>query len=111
VIGVLTNEIEMGYFMNSKNCPGTDNSYHTERDLVPGKCHCFPQYGEQYGNDPLIVPLAMPMVAGPSAMTMVILSSTLLGKKFLTAIERLMGMILTTMAIQMLLTGIKDFMG
>ncbi len=100
-------------------------------------------HGENYGSDPLIVPLAMPMVAGPSAMTMVILLSTgnpekiwmifaaliiawsftalilvsaektsaLLGKKFLTAIERLMGMILTTMAIQMLLTGIKDFMG
>ncbi len=100
-------------------------------------------HGEDFGSDPLIVPLAMPMVAGPSAMTMVILLSTgnpgklwmifaaliiawsltaiilisaektsaLLGKKFLTAIERLMGMILTTMAIQMLLTGIKNFIG
>lgn len=96
---------------------------------------------ESYGDDPVIVPLAMPMVAGPSAMTMVILLSTgnpdriwmifasliiawsftalilitaektsaLLGKKFIVAIERLMGMILTTMAIQMLLTGIEDF--
>lgn len=97
--------------------------------------------GESYGDDPVIVPLAMPMVAGPSAMTMVILLSTgnpdriwmifasliiawsltalilitaektsaLLGKKFIIAIERLMGMILTTMAIQMLLTGIEVF--
>ncbi len=97
--------------------------------------------GEFYGDDPVIVPLAMPMVAGPSAMTMVILLSTgnpdriwmifasliiawsltalilitaektsaLLGKKFIIAIERLMGMILTTMAIQMLLTGIEVF--
>ncbi len=98
--------------------------------------------GEDYGSDPIIVPLAIPMVAGPSAMTMVILLSTgnpgkiwmifaaliiawsftalvlisaektsaLLGKKFLTAIERLMGMILTTMAIQMLLSGIQEFL-
>ena len=98
--------------------------------------------GENYGEDPVIVPLAMPMIAGPSAMTMVIVLSTgnpgkiwsifaalliawsftavilitaektsaLLGKKFLTAIERLMGMILTTMAIQMLLSGMEAFM-
>lgn len=91
--------------------------------------------------DPLIVPLAVPMVAGPSSMTMVILLSTqyplqilnwfaalliawsagffilimaeklsrLVGKRTLKAIERLMGMILTTMAVQMLLSGIKEF--
>jgi len=94
------------------------------------------------GGDPLIVPLAVPMVAGPSSMTMVILLSTqypehqlrwmaalliswslgfiililsdklskIAGKRTLKAIERLMGMILTTMAVQMLLTGIKTFM-
>lgn len=91
--------------------------------------------------DPLIVPLAVPMVAGPSAMAIVILLSTqypdrlltwfgalliawsigfvililserisrIVGKRTLKAIERLMGMILTTMSIQMLLTGIKTF--
>ncbi len=91
--------------------------------------------------DPLIVPLAVPMVAGPSAMAIVILLSTqypdrlltwfgalliawsigfvililserisrIVGKRTLKAIERLMGMILTTMSIQMLLTGIKAF--
>ncbi|MCK5197767.1 MAG: YhgN family NAAT transporter [Spirochaetales bacterium] len=91
--------------------------------------------------DPLIVPLAVPMVAGPSAMAIVILLSTqypdrlltwfgalliawsigfvililsekisrIVGRRTLTAIERLMGMILTTMSIQMLLTGIKTF--
>ena len=94
------------------------------------------------GGDPLIVPLAVPMVAGPSSMTMVILLSTqypehqlrwmaalliswslgfiililsdklskIVGRRALKAIERLMGMILTTMAVQMLLTGIKTFM-
>ena len=97
---------------------------------------------EDKDSDPLIVPLAVPMVAGPSSMTMVILLSTqypnqqlswlaalilswslgfvililseklskIVGKRTLKAIERLMGMILTTMAVQMLLTGIKTFM-
>ncbi len=96
---------------------------------------------EDKDGDPLIVPLAVPMVAGPSSMAMVILLSTqypsqlfswlgalliswslgfiililaeklskIVGKRTLKAIERLMGMILTTMAIQMLLTGIKTF--
>ncbi|RKX86847.1 MAG: hypothetical protein DRP58_03905 [Spirochaetes bacterium] len=96
---------------------------------------------EDKDGDPLIVPLAVPMVAGPSSMTMVILLSTqypdhqlswlaaliiswslgfiililserlskIVGKRTLKAIERLMGMILTTMAVQMLLTGIKTF--
>ena len=90
---------------------------------------------------PLIVPLAVPMVAGPSAMAIVILLSTqypdrlltwfgalliawsigfiililsekisrIVGRRTLKAIERLMGMILTTMSVQMLLTGIKTF--
>ncbi len=97
---------------------------------------------EDKDGDPLIVPLAVPMVAGPSSMAMVILLSTqypdqqlswlaaliiswslgfvililseklsnIVGKRTLKAIERLMGMILTTMAVQMLLTGIKTFM-
>ena len=92
-------------------------------------------------DDPLIVPLAVPMVAGPSSMAIVILLSTqypdqlltwfgalliawsigfiililseklskIVGRRTLKAIERLMGMILTTMAVQMLLTGIKTF--
>jgi len=91
--------------------------------------------------EPIIVPLAVPLIAGPSSMSIVILFSTqhpemllswsialiaawtvclgillpsdllrrLLGTRILKAIERLMGMILTTMAIQMLLTGVKEF--
>jgi multiple antibiotic resistance protein len=93
-------------------------------------------------SEPMIVPLAVPMVAGPSAMAYVILVSSqypdrllewsfalvaawaavvvvllaadrlsrILGPKVLTAIERLMGMILTTLAVQMLLSGVKTFM-
>ena len=93
------------------------------------------------GDDPMIVPLAVPLIAGPSSMAMVILFSTqypnqmwswftalaaawavcslillladflqkILGQKIIKAIERLMGMLLTTMAVQMLLNGIKEF--
>jgi len=90
--------------------------------------------------EPLIVPLAIPLVAGPSAMAYVILISTQhpekrwewlaglilawaasvvvllmadalakwLGERIITAIERLMGMILTTLAVQMLLDGLRS---
>jgi multiple antibiotic resistance protein len=90
--------------------------------------------------EPLIVPLAIPLVAGPSAMAYVILISTQypdrrwewlaglglawaasvvvllmadalakwLGERVITAIERLMGMILTTLAVQMLLDGLRS---
>ncbi|MCB0397563.1 MAG: NAAT family transporter [Flavobacteriales bacterium] len=92
--------------------------------------------------EPFIVPLAVPYVAGPSALatvmlifnrepdrwpewllalflawvacsTVILLSpriSKWLGHKGLTAIERLMGMVLTAMAVQMLLSGIMEFM-
>jgi multiple antibiotic resistance protein len=91
--------------------------------------------------EPFIVPLAIPLVAGPSTMTMVMLLANqspqhlslwmlalfiawlistiilvfadylrkILGDRGLTAIERLMGMILTTMAVQMFLTGVQAF--
>jgi multiple antibiotic resistance protein len=90
--------------------------------------------------DPFIVPLAIPLIAGPSTMTMVMLLANqapydmfrwfialtmawfistvilvfadslrkILGKRGLIAIERLMGMILTTMAVQMFLTGLEQ---
>lgn len=92
--------------------------------------------------EPLIVPLAVPLTAGPSAMAMVLLFVTrdpyhlllvfsgvliasiiftvimlcapllmkALGKRGLTAIERLMGMILTTIAVQMFLSGITQYL-
>jgi MarC family membrane protein len=93
--------------------------------------------------EPFIVPLAVPYVAGPSAMAAVLLIMTrepsrwpewlaavvlawlvsgiiiyaagplvrLLGKKVLTAIERLMGMLLVAVAIQMLMSGVAQFIG
>jgi len=96
----------------------------------------------QFKGEPLIVPLAVPLVAGPSTMTMVMLLANqapydmsrwfiallvawfvttiilvfaenlrkILGERGLTAIERLMGMILTTMAVQMFLTGFERFL-
>ncbi|MES0489721.1 MAG: MarC family protein [Leptospirales bacterium] len=96
---------------------------------------------EEQTEEPMVVPLAVPLIAGPSAMAMVILFSTQypslllhwffallvawttagvillssdilarsLGTRSLKAIERLTGMILTVMAIQMLLSGIRDF--
>lgn len=98
---------------------------------------------EDVGGEPFIVPLAIPYVAGPSAMATALLlmsgqpgrwpewllavflawlASALiiyfasyfarfLGEKGLIAIERLMGMLLITVAVQMLLTGIADFVG
>ncbi len=98
--------------------------------------------GRSQDDEPFIVPLAVPLIAGPSAMAMVILFTTREPERMLTwflalllawfasstvlffgeflrrvmkprlmvALERLMGMILTTMAIQMLLTGVENFL-
>lgn len=92
--------------------------------------------------EPFIVPLAVPLIAGPSTMTMVMLMASqapydmsrwftalfvawaittiilvfadflrkILGERGLLAVERLMGMILTTMAVQMFLTGFEQFL-
>ncbi|WP_218814441.1 YhgN family NAAT transporter [Rickettsiella endosymbiont of Dermanyssus gallinae] len=92
---------------------------------------------EAPAEEPFIVPMAIPFIAGPSAMTTVILLASqvpnqmghlfmavvlasivstltllaatplqkLLGPKVIAALERLMGMILTTIAVQMFLTG------
>ena len=91
--------------------------------------------------EPFIVPLAIPLVAGPSTMTVVMLLANqqpdhiwlwslalliawlvctiilvfadflrkIMGERGLIAVERLMGMLLTTMAVQMFLTGIGEF--
>ena len=95
----------------------------------------------QVTGEPFVVPLAIPYVAGPSALAAVLLimskepdrwpewlsavvlawlctgiiismSGLLarkLGEKVLLAIERLMGMLLVAIAIQMLMTGIASF--
>ena len=96
---------------------------------------------EAVSGEPFVVPMAIPYVAGPSALAAVLLImnreptrwpewlvallaawlasgliisssgflSKVLGDKVLIAIERLMGMVLVTIAIQMLMTGIAQF--
>jgi multiple antibiotic resistance protein len=91
--------------------------------------------------EPFIVPLAIPLVAGPSAIALVTLLGTqqshptydaflaliiasivctiillfasklrkFLGTKGLIAMERLMGMVLTTAAVQMFLNGLQAY--
>ncbi len=105
----------------------------------------FPRQGglmEDMDGEPFIVPLAVPYIAGPSALVstllimnrdparwpewlaavgiawvatgvIIVLSGLLLqriGRRALVAIERLMGMLLVAIAIQMLMTGIAHFM-
>src|SRR5471030_432050 len=97
--------------------------------------------GRTEGGEPFIVPLAIPALAGPSALATVLLFSrestgeilvhvaalaavgvvwlavflgaerlqNALGPQVMTAFERLMGLILTAMSIEMLLGGIREF--
>jgi MarC family membrane protein len=99
--------------------------------------------GEIPDGEPFIVPLAIPMVAGPSGMAAVMLMGSnepdrldewslalmiawgataailfsatylykLLGTRALTAIERLMGMLLVAISVQMLMDGIAGYLG
>jgi len=105
--------------------------------IFPGKGDV---YSHQEGAEPLIVPLAVPLLAGPSAIAAVILmmaqepdrwpdwalalvvawllagviliSSETLGRKLgvraLIAIERLMGILLLLVSVNMLVEGIKQ---
>lgn len=98
-------------------------------------------FGHEYGGEPFIVPLAIPAIAGPTALATVMLlvsrepqrklewivaltiamaaTSLMLvfaerlakwiGARGLMAFERLMGLILTAIAVQMLLKGIEGF--
>ena len=98
--------------------------------------------GQFREGEPLLVPLAVPLLAGPSTLAMLILLSSnapdkwmiwlfavilawslnslimigaggfhrLLGEKGLVAIERLMGMVLVTLSVQMLLDGFSDYL-
>ena len=103
----------------------------------------FPQtgsYSDAPEGEPLVVPLAVPLIAGPSAMAALLLlqraapsGSTdlwfamtiawaltaailiaapffyrILGERGLTAMERLMGMVLVMISVQMLLNGIRS---
>lgn len=111
--------------------------------LIIGLRMIFPSkdglVGNQPGGEPFIVPIAIPLIAGPSAMAMLILMTQsspnqmtswffalliawvitaaillsaplflrILRERGLTALERLMGMILVMMAVQMLINGLK----
>jgi small neutral amino acid transporter SnatA (MarC family) len=97
--------------------------------------------GEIPGGEPFIVPMAIPLVAGPSGMAAVMLMGSndpgrlgdwslalliawaataailfsatslykLLGARALTAVERLMGMLLVAISVQMLLDGLAGY--
>ena len=98
-------------------------------------------FGAQVRGEPLIVPLAVPLIAGPSALAAVMLMATRepaklgmwvaaltitmlvttlilaagdklqrwLGDRAMLAIERLMGLILTAIAVEMTLGGVRAF--
>jgi multiple antibiotic resistance protein len=99
--------------------------------------------GEMPEGEPFIVPIAIPMIAGPSGMAAVMLLGSqepgrmgdwmlalvlawaataailflaptlqkLLGNRVLTALERLMGMVIVAISVQMLMDGIVAFLG
>ena len=98
-------------------------------------------FGDPPGTEPFLVPLAIPSIAGPSALATVMLMvsrdpshrfawvialtaamivATLvlaaayrlqraLGERGMLAVERLMGLVLTALAVQMLLDGVQTF--
>ena len=99
--------------------------------------------GELPDGEPFIVPLAIPLIAGPSGMAAVMLMGSnephrlgewslalllawaataaillcapllyrLLGRRALSAVERLMGMLLVAISVQMLLDGVSAYLG
>jgi len=98
-------------------------------------------YGTPEGKEPFIFPLAVPLLAGPSAMATVLLLAShqpdrvmawagaltcamavsgavlmlcdrirkLLGDSVVSALEKLMGLVLTAIAVEMLLAGLKRY--
>jgi multiple antibiotic resistance protein len=97
---------------------------------------------EEGDGDPFIVPLAMPLIAGPSTITLLILQATsaparlgewllalviswlmstfilvlssilfkFFGQRGLRALERLMGMLLILISVQMFLNGVTEYL-
>lgn len=98
-------------------------------------------YGVEVGREPFIFPLAVPLLAGPSAMATVLLLASrqpdriyewvgalatamlisflcliladrirkLLGDSVVSALEKLMGLVLTAIAVEMILAGLKRY--
>lgn len=100
-------------------------------------------FGDSLGGEPFLVPLAIPSIAGPSALATVMLMASRdpsrigswvvaltvamaattavlaladrlqrwLGERAVLAFERLMGLVLTALAVEMLLGGVRTFVG
>ena len=70
-------------------------------------------YGVPEGCEPLIFSLAVPLLSGPSVMATVLLMCNrirkLLGDSVVAAIEKLMGLVLTAIAVEMILAGLKRY--
>jgi len=98
-------------------------------------------YGVAEGREPFIFPLAVPLLAGPSAMATVLLLASrqpdrmlswvgalagamlvsgavlllcerirrLIGDSMVAAVEKLMGLVLTAIAVEMVLAGLKRY--
>lgn len=98
-------------------------------------------YGTPQGREPLIFPLAVPLLAGPSAMATVLLLASRqpermlswvgalacamgvslavlllcdrirrwVGDSVVSAVEKLMGLVLTAIAVEMILAGLKRY--
>ncbi|HEX6987464.1 MAG TPA: MarC family protein [Planctomycetaceae bacterium] len=99
-------------------------------------------FGRAPEGEPFFVPLAVPLIAGPSALATILLLrarqpdrwpewlaaillawfvgavvllaadpvTTSLGRRGATAVQRLMGMLLTTVSVQMFLSGVRKFL-
>ena len=98
-------------------------------------------FGETTESEPFIVPIAIPAIAGPSALATVMLMASrgpdampalaaavtlamlvtlavlaaadrvqrVIGERGVLALERLMGLVLTALAVEMLLSGVRTF--
>ncbi|AXK39429.1 MarC family protein [Crenobacter cavernae] len=107
--------------------------------IFPGEESAF---GARFQSEPFIVPIAVPLIAGPSAMATVLLLSTreparmaewmgaltitmfvtttvflasgrlqkILGDQVIAALERLMGLVLTAISIEMLMSGLAAYL-
>lgn len=99
-------------------------------------------FDDRYADDPVLIPIAVPSLAGPSAMTTIVLLhsqrevglgvlvtaltivfvvaclvflcgrwfSAHLGPRGLSALERLTGLLLNVLAVNMMLIGLREFL-